>query len=45
VLVDSFVDAGWYAVNFQMTNMSSGVYLCRMETNGFVQSRKMLLMK
>ena len=44
-LVDGFVDAGWYSVNFQIPNLSSGVYLYRMETNGFVQSRKMLLMK
>lgn len=45
VLVEGVVDAGWYSVNFRVPNLSSGVYLCRMESNGFVQSRKMLLMK
>jgi hypothetical protein len=45
VLFEGMVSTGWYAVNFQASNLPSGTYLCRLEASGFVQTRKMLLLK
>jgi len=49
-LVSEFQDAGAYQVTWDGSDalghhVSSGVYLMRMTTDGFVQTRKMLLMK
>ena len=49
-LVSAFQDAGAYQVTWDGLDalghqVSSGVYLMRMTTDGFVQTRKMLLMK
>ncbi len=37
--------AGIYSVTWDADGMPSGVYLCRMDTEGFVQTRKMVLVK
>jgi len=44
-LVDSRFDAGYHSVVFDGTNLSSGVYFCRIEAGSFVQSKKMVLLK
>jgi hypothetical protein len=45
VLVDGMVEAGWYSVNFNAQNLSSGVYLYRLESRGFAQTLKMVILK
>ena len=45
VLVDGFKNAGTYQVNFNGTNLASGIYLYRMEAGNFVKVNKMLLLK
>jgi hypothetical protein len=45
VLVDERKNAGHHSVEWEATNMPSGLYLCRLETGGFVRTRKMILIK
>ena len=45
VLVNTEQSAGSYAVNFDASSLSSGVYMYRIQTNSFVQTRKMTLLK
>jgi hypothetical protein len=44
-LVDGVRAAGRHTVQFDGTNLSSGLYLCRMEIDGRVFTRKMTLLK
>jgi hypothetical protein len=44
-LVNGTMDAGRHIVNFQADNLPSGLYLYRLETNGFSAQKKMVLMK
>ena len=45
VLVDGMVEAGFYQVSFDASNLPSGIYLYKLEAPGFVQIKKMMLMK
>jgi len=45
VLVNDYLDAGNYTTTWNAANYASGIYLYRMETNGFAQVKKMILMK
>jgi hypothetical protein len=45
VIYDGFAEAGNYKVTWNASNYASGIYFYRMETDNFVQVRKMLLMK
>jgi len=45
ILVESEYKTGKYEVDFNAENLSSGVYFCKMETSGFVNVKKMLLVK
>ena len=45
VLVNEFRAPGNYSVNFDATNYASGVYLYKLETNGFTDTKKMQLIK
>jgi formylglycine-generating enzyme len=45
VLVNERRAAGKYQDTFDGTNLSSGIYICRMTAGAFVHSRKMLLIK
>lgn len=44
-LVDEIKSAGNYEVAFRANNLPSGVYIYRMQSGGFVSSKKMLLIK
>jgi len=44
-LVDEERSAGTYKVNFSGRDLSSGVYIYRMSTNSFTQTRKLILLK
>ncbi|RPH92577.1 T9SS C-terminal target domain-containing protein, partial [candidate division KSB1 bacterium] len=44
-VVSSTMDAGRHIVSFDASNLSSGLYLYRVEVNGFAAEKKMLLMK
>ncbi|MBP1682890.1 MAG: 5'-Nucleotidase domain protein, partial [Ignavibacteriaceae bacterium] len=44
-LVSEEMNAGSYEVNFQASNLSSGVYFYKLETGNFVKTNKMILMK
>jgi len=45
VLVNEEKKAGSYLVTFDGANLSSGVYICTMNGNGFIKSIKMLMIK
>ncbi len=44
-LVNKPLATGRYSVDFNGSNLASGVYIYRMEVNGFAQSKKMILTK
>ena len=44
-LVNGTMEAGRHVVSFSANNLPSGLYLYRMETNGFTAQKKMILMK
>jgi len=45
VLVNEVKEAGYHTVEFDASNLPSGVYIYTMQVNGFKSSKKMLLMK
>jgi hypothetical protein len=45
LVVDTYQDAGNYNVRFDASGLASGVYLYRLKAEGFVQSRRLLLLK
>jgi hypothetical protein len=44
-LVNENRTAGWHTVSFNGANLSSGVYLYRIQAGGMVQTRKLMLVK
>ena len=44
-LINGFREAGVHTINFNAENLISGLYIYKIEANGMVQSRKMLLVK
>jgi hypothetical protein len=44
-LVNDVKNAGRYTVNFDGTSISSGMYFYRLESNGFMATKKMMLIK
>lgn len=45
VLVRQYQSAGWYAVTFDATGMTSGTYIYRLQAGDFVRTRKMLFLR
>ncbi len=45
VLVDGMVEAGFYEVTFDASNLPSGAYFYRLQSDKLNQVKKMLLMK
>ncbi len=44
-LVNEEKDRGWYEVKFGVNDLSSGIYLCRMQAGSYVNIKKMMLLK
>jgi len=44
-LVEGYREAGIYKVNFNAEELASGMYLYRLDTNGFTETKKLLFMK
>ena len=44
-IISNIEKAGRYEVNFNASGLSSGVYVCRIETTNFTASMKLMLMK
>jgi len=44
-LIDGYQNAGNYSVIFNASSLSSGVYIYRITTGGFVQTKRMVLAK
>ncbi|MCX7833688.1 MAG: T9SS type A sorting domain-containing protein, partial [Ignavibacteria bacterium] len=38
-------NAGTYTVEFDASNLSSGIYFYKLESNGFIAIKKMMLLK
>ncbi|HTY37390.1 MAG TPA: T9SS type A sorting domain-containing protein [Bacteroidota bacterium] len=45
VVVDAYLQGGWYSAKFDARTLASGVYLYRMECNGFAQTMKLVVLK
>ena len=45
ILVDEHQTPGHYSIRWHAQNIGSGIYLCRLQTNNFVQTRKLLLQR
>ena len=44
-LVDQEMDAGYYNVNWNASQLASGIYIYRIISGSFVSTKKMILMK
>lgn len=44
-ILDEFKTAGNYEISYVADGLTSGVYLCRVSTNSFVETRKMILLR
>jgi photosystem II stability/assembly factor-like uncharacterized protein len=44
-LINQNLNPGTYKINFDASNLNSGIYFYRLETNGFTETKKMVLMK
>jgi glucuronoarabinoxylan endo-1,4-beta-xylanase len=44
-LVNTRKEAGFYSLNFDASNLSSGTYIYRMEAGKYIESRKMIVLK
>ncbi len=44
-LIDQRMNAGYHSIHFDAAALSSGIYFYRIEADGFVSTRKMLLLK
>ncbi|UCE19680.1 MAG: T9SS type A sorting domain-containing protein [Gemmatimonadota bacterium] len=45
VLIDSDIEAGYHVVNWNGSNVASGIYFCQMKAAEFFETRRMLLLK
>ena len=45
MLIDKFQMSGTYSLKFDGSNLSSGLYFYRIEAAGFIETKKMALIK
>ncbi len=44
-LVNQYQNQGWYRVNFNASNLASGLYIYRIQAGRFIAAKKMMLLK
>ena len=44
-LSDGMYEAGYYNITIDASDLSSGTYIYRLESNDFVETKKMILLK
>ena len=44
-LVDETKSAGWHNVTFDASNLASGMYIYRIQSGDFINTRKLILVK
>jgi hypothetical protein len=44
-LINQEIDIGWYEVQFNASNYSSGIYIYRMQAGNYISTKKMLMIK
>ena len=44
-LVNEAQNSGWHVAHFDGTGLSSGIYFCRLEASGYLDTKKLLLVK
>ena len=44
-LLNENITAGYHSINFNASELNSGIYFYKLETNNFTQIRKMMLVK
>jgi hypothetical protein len=44
-LIDDFLNSGNHSINFNAINLGSGIYFYRLEVNGFIAIKRMMLIK
>jgi len=45
ILVSGFQEAGYYTVDFNGSNLSSGVFYCKLESGSLTTTKKLVLLK
>ena len=45
VLLDEEKEAGYHSIDFNASDLSSGVYFYRIQSGNFISTRKMMLLK
>ena len=45
VLVNDYLESGIHSISFDGKNLSSGVYVYRIESGSFVKAKQMILLK
>ncbi len=45
MLVDQNLNSGKYSVNFDASNLASGIYFYKLQTEGFISAKKLVLIK
>jgi hypothetical protein len=45
ILIESSMPAGYHEIEWNSQNLPSGIYMCRLESNGYTKTIKMLLEK
>jgi hypothetical protein len=44
-LIDEFMEAGQHEVEFDANNLASGIYIYKIQTNEFSETKKMVLLR
>jgi len=45
ILQDGFKEAGYYQIEFNGSNLPSGIYFCTLSSDDFISTKKMILLK
>jgi hypothetical protein len=45
IILDTFLASGYYVINYNASDLPSGIYLYRLESDGFTEIKRMVLLK